>query len=109
MGSMRQYYSAVVERNVVFEEIFHSEPYEVGWATELIIFVRSLDGAGDGAVEVEISPDGIRWCKEGTTFELPTATDAVTFGKVSHFGNWVRLSGRTKKKFKALITFSMKE
>ena len=106
---MRQYNSAVVERNINFEGVFHTEPYEVGWATELIIFIRSLDGQGDGVAEVEISPDGMRWCKEGTSFELPTSTEAITFGKISHFGNWVRLLVKTKKTFRGLVTYSLKE
>ena len=48
-----------------------------------------------GAVaHVQISPDGIHWCDEGTTLELPTAADGLAFAKVTHFGGWLRLVGK---------------
>jgi hypothetical protein len=41
---------------------------------------------------VEISPDGIRWVAEGTTFPLPVQADEVTFSRVVNFGNWLRIT-----------------
>lgn len=89
-------YTAVVERNQVWSGAFASEPYEAAWAREAIFFVRALDSGLAGAeveARVQISPDGTRWCDEGTRFLLPTAADGVTFGRVSHFGGWLRIAG----------------
>jgi hypothetical protein len=92
----RNSYTAVIERNAVWSGDFASEPYECAWASEAIFFVRAL--AVSGNVEpiearIQISPDGLYWCDEGTAFELPTAADAVSFGRVSHFGGWLRIAG----------------
>ena len=92
---MRQSFTAVVERNVTWTGEFAVEPYEAAWAGEAIFFVRTLAGEGDGpaAARVQISPDGIHWCDEGTTVDLPAA-DGLAFGKVHHFGGWLRLVGK---------------
>jgi hypothetical protein len=101
---MRQSFTAVVERNVTWQGEFAAEPYEAAWATEAIYFVRALDGAnmpGDVTARVQVSPDGIHWCDEGTVIALPqppsatsTADSTLTFGRVSHFGGWLRLVGK---------------
>ena len=39
---MRESHTAVVERNVVLEGPFATEPYEVAWASEAIYFLRVL-------------------------------------------------------------------
>ena len=93
---MRESHTAVVERNVQWRGDFVVEPYEVAWAGEAIYFVRALDvdsAPGDINARVQISPDGMRWVDEGTTLALPTAPDAVTFVRVTHFGGWLRLVG----------------
>lgn len=93
---MRQSHTAVVERNVTWQGDFQSEPYEVAWAGEAVFFVRALalQGAPAGVIaRVQISPDGMHWCDEGTVFDLPGAPDAVTFGRVTHFGGWLRIVG----------------
>ena len=41
---------------------------------------------------IEISADGLHWCAEGSEFDLPAARDAVTFQRVSHFGNFLRVA-----------------
>jgi hypothetical protein len=93
---MRQSFTAVVERNVTWQGEFSVEPYEAAWATEAIYFVRVLDATNmpDGVVaSVQISPDGIQWCDEGTSVALsPKAS--LSFGRVSHFGGWLRLVGK---------------
>lgn len=105
---VRRSYNAIVERNVEWSGSFETEPYEVGWAGEAIFFIRSLEGAGRGEARVQITPDGIRWCEEGTTVQLP-AEGEVTFCRVAHFGNWLRLVGKTDKILKVLVTLSLKE
>jgi hypothetical protein len=91
---VRQSYTAVVERNRVFSGEFATEPYECGWASEAIFYVRKLEFTREllgSVLRVQISPDGIRWCDEGS---IVTLTDAdVDFVKVHHFGNWLRLAG----------------
>ena len=93
---IRQSYTAVIERNRLWDSRFVTEPYESAWASEAIFFIRALE-VSEPPVEVsariQISPDGIYWCDEGTLVSLPTEPDEVTFGRVSHFGGWLRLTG----------------
>lgn len=86
--------TAVIARNELWEEHATTEPFEAGWAHEVVIFVRALKepvGAQPKA-KVEISPDGIHWIPEGTEFELPAGKDAITCARISHFGNWLRVA-----------------
>ena len=109
---VRQSYTVVVERNRVFRGEFATEPYECGWASEAIFYVRKLDIAGElvgSALRVQISPDGIRWCDEGS---IVTLTDAeVDFVKVHHFGSWLRLAGdwTAGASAKLIVALALKE
>lgn len=88
--------TAILARNEAWSGEAASEPYEVGWAREAVVFVRALKppvGTMPKA-RVEISPDGMHWLSEGTVFELPTTKDAVTAARVSHFGNWLRVAAQ---------------
>lgn len=106
---IRQSYTAVIERNVEWSRAYSSEPYETGWASEAIFFVRALKGSGKGSVaKVQISPDGMNWCDEGSSFELPEE-GAVTCCKVSRFGGWLRITGETNSSVTVLVTLSLKE
>ncbi len=101
--------NAVIERNVVWKGPFETEPYEAGWASEALFFVRSLEGGAEDAVaRVQVTPDGMHWCDEGTTFALPAAGE-TTFCRVVKFGNWLRLVGSTDKPVTVLVTLSLKE
>ncbi|MEX2375038.1 MAG: hypothetical protein WD942_05555 [Dehalococcoidia bacterium] len=103
--------SAVVERNVVWTGVSATEPYEVGWAREAVIFVRALKGARGSLpkARVEISPDGMRWVAEGTTFDLPGEPDAVSFAKVTNFGGWLRVSADLQDaEVTVLVTMQLK-
>ncbi|MEM7025230.1 MAG: hypothetical protein AAF637_21975 [Pseudomonadota bacterium] len=96
MPTLRETTTAVIARGDVWEGTFATEPYEAPWAASVIVFLRLLkaDGSAEGAeVEVQISPDGQHWVGEGTTVPLPTHSNPVTFAKVTHFGNWLRLAG----------------
>jgi hypothetical protein len=109
---MRKNYTAIVERDRDFESEFFSEPYECGWASEAIFFVRKLSMEGDfsgSAISVQISPDGIQWCDEGTTVPLTNGT--VDFVRVKHFGNWLRVKGvlSSGAKMRTLIALQLKE
>jgi hypothetical protein len=91
---LRESQTAVVARNERWTGAVATEPYEAGWAREAVLFVRALKDAegSPGTARVEISPDGMRWAPEGTTFPLPTQVDDVTFARVAHFGNWLRIT-----------------
>lgn len=111
---MRQSHTTIVERNVEWQSAFETEPYEVSWASEAIFFVRNLAASGDMAdvnARVQISPDGIRWCDEGTVVSLSGDADAVTFCKVSHFGSFLRLVGELPKgvSLTVIVALSLKE
>ena len=86
--------TAVVARNETWSGKAATEPYEAGWATEAVIFVRALKDAkgSPGEARVEISPDGIRWALEGSRFALPTKQDEIGLARVKHFGNWLRIA-----------------
>ena len=108
---LRESYTAIVERSEALRGSFATEPYECGWAGEAIFFVRILERVGNlegVTLHVQISPDGIRWCDEGTAITL--GEEEVAFGKVAHFGNWLRLSGRLPDgaSMRAIIALSLK-
>ena len=93
---IRQSYTAVVERNRLWAGVFETEPYEAAWAGEAIFYVRALEAAGmpaDVQARVQISPDGIHWCDEGTSLSLPAVPDGISCCRVSRFGGWLRIAG----------------
>jgi hypothetical protein len=92
---IRRSFTATVARNETWTGQAATEPYEAAWASEAIFFVRALEASGplaDAVARVQISPDGIHWCDEGTTFRLPASAGQVTFGRVCHFGGYLRLA-----------------
>ena len=108
---LRESYTAIVERSEALKGSLATEPYECGWAGEAIFFVRILERAGslEGvALQVQISPDGIRWCEEGTSITF--GEEEVAFCKVAHFGNWLRLAGTLPDgvSIRAIIALSLK-
>lgn len=111
---MRESNSAVVARNEAWQGACATEPHEAGWASEAILFVRALDVTGEaqgGVARVQISPDGMRWVDEGTSFPLPGGVDEVTFGRVREFGNWLRLAADVPAGavIRVLVTIALKE
>ncbi len=86
--------TAVVARNETWTGAAATEPYEAGWAREAVVFVRALKPPKGASPEarIEISADGIRWVADGTRFPMPDREDAVTFARVAHFGNWLRVA-----------------
>ncbi len=109
---IRQTITTIVERNRAFSGAFTSESLECGWASEAIFFVRKLSTEGYVAgtvVRVQVSPDGIRWCDEGTTFAL--TDQEVDFCKVRHFGNYLRIAGDLPEGacMKVIVALCLKE
>ncbi len=92
---LRRSHTFVLELNGEWRGRFASEPYEAGWATEAIVFIRTLDACAlpaDGSARVQISPDGLHWCDEGSIVRLP-APGQMSYCRLSHFGGWLRLAG----------------
>lgn len=90
---MQESYTAAVERNSVCVPGFASEPYEAAWAREAIFFIRVLDPKalkGRMQFAAEISPDGMRWCAEGTTCDIAEGQE-MAFLRLTHFGGWLRI------------------
>ena len=104
--SMRQSHTAVVERNQLWEGDFATEPYEAGWSHEAIFFLRILRAEPAKPpssitieLQVQISPDGIHWCDEGSRMNFVVqqhTLDKPSFVRVSHYGGWLRLAGTVK-------------
>lgn len=93
--SLKQSTTAIVARNEAWTSTFAvTEPYEVGWAEEVIVFIRALKSPVGlrGDARFQISADGIFWVDEGTIFPLPGDIDGVTYARLRHFGNWIRIS-----------------
>ena len=111
--AVRRSYTAVIERNVVWQGEFATEPYECGWASEAIFFVRALAAtAGSrGVARAQVSADGMRWADEGAVMRLPTRADEVTFCKVRHFGGWLRLAGEVAdgETLTVIVSLALKE
>ena len=110
---LRESHNAVVARNEEWRGSIATEPYEAGWAVEAIIFVRALSVEGEAAgveARVQISPDGMRWADEGSRFKLPAQADEVTFSRVTHFGNWLRIVAELPEgvRIKPVVTISLK-
>lgn len=90
---MRNFNMVVLERLKNFSESFATEPYEVGWASEAIFFIRVHEIEREDVkinASVQISSDGIHWVNEGTVLD-PASKQGDYFVKVSHFGGWLRL------------------
>ena len=86
--------TAIIARNETWTGEAATEPYECGWAREAIVFVRALKEPRGTLPQarIEISADGMHWAPEGSVFDLPSAKDAVTFQRLGHFGNFVRVA-----------------
>ncbi|WP_417012617.1 DUF6385 domain-containing protein [Alistipes sp.] len=111
---MRLFNASHLEVKDDFDKDFQTNPYECGWASECIFFVtvERLSGRSPRLVgEVEISPDGINWVKEGTVSD-PITSEGVHFIRVKHFGNWLRLNCRIDGEeavFRLNIQIALKE
>lgn len=125
---LRESQTAVIARNETWQGEIATEPYEAGWATEAVIFIRALafrSGAGEWgtaaaapgeslapgvAARVQLSADGMRWIDEGTVFKLPRDTVHDSFVRVGHFGNWLRVVAVLPDglAMKALVTIHVK-
>lgn len=97
---IRENHTAVIARNEAWSGTAATEPYEAGWATEAVVFVRALaierrpEAPADMqplTARIQMSADGLRWIDEGTTFPMPQSTDLDTCARIARFGNWLRV------------------
>lgn len=118
--TIRQSFTAVLERNSTFHEDFATEPYEAGWASEARWFVRILSSSGANtelALTPQLSPDGILWCDTDDSPPIiirPSSADAPELYTLSmtHFGQWLRLRGEIfgdQPSITVIIYLSLKE
>ncbi|MBN1590617.1 MAG: hypothetical protein JW888_13970 [Pirellulales bacterium] len=112
---MRHFTTAVLERHASLSGHFETEPFETGWASEAIFFIRAEEITGENPLlhaRVQLSADGIHWIDEGTAFEAITARGDY-FVRVTHFGGWLRLAGQVnggeENRFEATIHLVLKE
>ncbi|MBI1355823.1 MAG: hypothetical protein GC160_15900 [Acidobacteria bacterium] len=106
---LRRSFTAVLEKNAVFDGDFATEPYEVGWASEARFFVRVRE-LSEGArllCRPQISPDGLFWCDEGAEGVSIAAPGLYSFA-VREFGNWLRLDCPLDGRAKLLIYLALK-
>ncbi len=90
---MRNFYTVVLERMKEYSQGFDTEPYEAGWASEAMFFIRIHEMSGIGVKmqsSVQVSVDGIDWIDEGSSFP-PIIAPGSHFLRVRHFGGWLRL------------------
>lgn len=104
--------TAIVARNETWRGEAATEPYEAGWAREAVIFVRLLKEpkGAPATAHVEMSPDGIHWLREGTSFTLPGKRDGLAMARIAHFGNWLRIVARLEdgSECNVLVTLHLK-
>ena len=90
---MRNFYTVVLERMARFRTDFATEPYEVGWASEAIFFVKIHELKGEQAcvtARAQVSVDGIEWIDESPQL-IKADQEGSYFLRASHFGGWLRL------------------
>jgi hypothetical protein len=111
---MRQFHTAVVERQRDIVDHLETHPYEAGWARQAIFFVRVEEVSGEDPrlnARVQISADGVRWVDEGSVM-APITSAGDYFVRVSHFGGWLRLCGEVtgaNARFKLTVQLVLKE
>lgn len=96
--TMRQSFTAVIERNATLAGEFSTEPYEAAWAREARWFVRVLGHSGRAPrmlVRTQISPDGLHWCDldAGTEQTVDPGEGPLHSWSAAEFGGWLRLRG----------------
>lgn len=88
---MRESQTAVLERGIVLDREFATEPFEVAWATEARWFVQFLEpGTGTVGVRAQISADGLTWVDHESATARGPQTGVLT-SSVHDFGHWLRL------------------
>ncbi|HEY4200606.1 MAG TPA: hypothetical protein VGM83_08590 [Devosiaceae bacterium] len=109
---MREAYTAVIARAEPWSGVILTEPYETGWAGEVIIFALALESLdADVTLKTLISPDGINWVEDGSAFVLPREKGKLGFLKLRHFGHFLRFTAEMPpgKIGKFVLSLALKE
>ncbi|MEM8854749.1 MAG: hypothetical protein AAGD34_13690 [Pseudomonadota bacterium] len=101
--------TAILSRNEHWDGFAASEPYEAGWAREVVIFVRALKApvGPQPIARVEMSPDGIHWMDEGSRIAMPTQKDGLACARVAHFGNFLRVAATFEEGSEARVLVTL--
>lgn len=105
---MIESHTAILEREAALSGAYATEPYEVAWATEALFFAREhgeIGASGAHDAMVQISPDGLHWCDEGTVLRI--VPGALTHAKVRHFGGWLRLLGEVPRGARLAVSIQL--
>lgn len=112
---MRHFYASAIERRITINGDFATQPVEAGWASEAIFFiwVENFPATANGSLsmEVQISADGINWIDDPGKLLLINAQGHY-FLRAAHFGNWIRLNGKTtgdENEIKLSVSVHLKE
>jgi hypothetical protein len=111
---MRNFHMVVLERFKEGSGEFATEPYEAGWASEALFFIRHHEISGQNSAihaRVQISADGIEWIDRGIAFPDINAPGNY-YLDVDRFGGWLRLVCDTEGAdcaYKMTIQLSLKE
>lgn len=99
--ALRNFMTAVLERDGITAPDYVTEPYEAGWALQARWFVRTLSlPAGVERIDLaeQISPDGLHWCDLEGEVDGANSASIDSPGVVSwacrDFGGWLRLRAR---------------
>jgi len=87
---MKTSHTAVLDRNARYTGRSETEPYEAGWASEARFFFGVEDVSGTWSAQVEVSPDGPRWCVLGEPLQISAV--GLTSCAAREFGAWLRVS-----------------
>jgi Domain of unknown function (DUF6385) len=82
--------TTLVERRTVITSAYGTHPYEAGWASEALFFVRTEGPHPELTVQPQVSPDGVDWLDQGGVVTLPADRTLIQIGMV-RFGTWIRL------------------
>ncbi len=104
--------NAVTTEAADWQGAFATAPVAAGWARQAVIFVQALAAHGPVAIaaKVQLSPDGVAWVDEGTSFALPYSAGEISVVRVAHFGGWLRIAGTLPPaaRLRAVVTFDLK-
>ena len=110
---MRKSFTAVIERNKTAVADFETEPYEAGWASEALWFVRVMELSAGTVLTLipQISPDGLFWCDQDRSPLQISGSGLYSFS-LREFGQWLRLRALVQgasPRTKLMIYLALKE
>ena len=88
--------TTLVERRTVLTGDYGTQPYEAGWASEALFYVRTEGPHPTLTIQAQVSPDGVDWLDRGSPLLMPSDRSLIDLD-LARFGTWIRLliSGST--------------